>query len=278
MEGRPDNFREPCPDRIIDDIGGAFGMGSGGGAVYHFIVGARRSEKGQKFAGGFQNTRMFAPRTGGGFAVWGGLFSTFDCSMVYLRQKEDPYNSVVAGALTGGLLQIRQGARVAGKSALVGGCLLALIEGMGIMISKLTTPSAEMQQQMAYGMPPPQQMPMPQQGGGYYTTPQQAGGYYPPQQAGAYFPTPQQQRTEEGSLSSWIGGLFGVGEKKQETMGGDIKNESLDDFVKPSAGLESEGSPSWLGGMFGGGKKKDKAEVLESFDTPSAPIPNFDYK
>ncbi|PIA55882.1 hypothetical protein AQUCO_00700302v1 [Aquilegia coerulea] len=270
MTASPDTFREPCPDRIIDDLGGAFAMGAGGGTVYHFVRGARRSEKGQRFAGGMQNARMFAPKTGGGFAVWGGLFSTCDCTMVYLRQKEDPYNSVVAGAFTGGILQIRQGAKIAGKSAIFGGCLLALIEGMGIMLNKITSPPPNqdgmdpmMQMQYPYGMPPQSQMQMPQQ---------QAGGY------GGYSQMPQQQKTDEGSLSSWVGGLFGgSGEKKPETMSGGIKNESLDGFITPTAGLESEGSPSWLGSMFGG-KKKDKAEVLESFDTPSPPIPNFDYK
>lgn len=40
----------------------------------------------------------------------------FDCSMVYVRQKEDPWNSILAGAATGGFLQMRQGARAAARS------------------------------------------------------------------------------------------------------------------------------------------------------------------
>ena len=35
--------REPCPDRIIDDIGGAFAMGAVGGGVWHFIKGMKNS-------------------------------------------------------------------------------------------------------------------------------------------------------------------------------------------------------------------------------------------
>jgi import inner membrane translocase subunit TIM17 len=35
--------------------------------------------------------------------VWGGLFSTFDCTLVAVRKKEDPWNSIAAGAMTGGL-------------------------------------------------------------------------------------------------------------------------------------------------------------------------------
>jgi hypothetical protein len=41
--------------------------------------------------------------------VWGGLFSTFDCTLVAVRRKEDPWNSIAAGALTGGFLQLRTG-------------------------------------------------------------------------------------------------------------------------------------------------------------------------
>lgn len=56
-----------------------------------------------------QAVRREAPRIGGSFAVWGGLFSTFDCTLVALRHKEDPWNSIAAGALTGGFLQLRTG-------------------------------------------------------------------------------------------------------------------------------------------------------------------------
>jgi import inner membrane translocase subunit TIM17 len=43
----------------------------------------------------------------GNFAVWGGLFSAIDCSLVYVRKKEDPWNSITSGALTGAILSIR---------------------------------------------------------------------------------------------------------------------------------------------------------------------------
>jgi import inner membrane translocase subunit TIM17 len=41
----------------------------------------------------------------------------------------------MSGAATGGLLAIRAGPKAAGKNALIGGVLLALIEGLGILIS-----------------------------------------------------------------------------------------------------------------------------------------------
>lgn len=53
-----------------------------------------------------------------------------------MRGKEDPVNAIASGAITGGVLAIRSGPRAAGKSALVGGVLLALIEGVGIMLTR----------------------------------------------------------------------------------------------------------------------------------------------
>lgn len=43
--------REPCPDRIIDDIGGAFGMGAVGGGVWHLIKGMKNSPPGFRVRG-----------------------------------------------------------------------------------------------------------------------------------------------------------------------------------------------------------------------------------
>lgn len=50
-----------------------------------------------------------APITAGSFAVWGGLFSTIDCTLVHLRKKEDPWNSIISGAAAGGILAARRG-------------------------------------------------------------------------------------------------------------------------------------------------------------------------
>uniref|UniRef100_A0A0D9X194 Mitochondrial import inner membrane translocase subunit TIM17 n=1 Tax=Leersia perrieri TaxID=77586 RepID=A0A0D9X194_9ORYZ len=139
--GTPETSREPCPDRILDDVGGAFGMGAVGGSIFHFLKGTYNSPNGERLAGGAQAVRMNAPRVGGSFAVWGGLFSAFDCTMVFVRQKEDPWNSIIAGAATGGFLSMRQGPGAAGRSALMGGMLLALIEGAGLMLNRvLATP------------------------------------------------------------------------------------------------------------------------------------------
>ncbi|CAO3610695.1 unnamed protein product [Cunninghamella blakesleeana] len=82
-----------------------------------------------------------APVLGGNFAAWGGLFSTFDCAFKGIRQKEDPWNSILSATLTGGVLAARSGAKAAAVSAVVGGSLLALIEGIGIAISRWTAES-----------------------------------------------------------------------------------------------------------------------------------------
>lgn len=133
-------LQEPCPDRILDDVGGAFGMGAVGGGLWHLLKGMKNSPSGARFQGGIEAIRREAPRIGGSFAVWGGLFSTFDCTLVAVRKKEDPWNSIAAAALTGGILQLRTGPRSALKSAAFGGILLGMIEGVGILLTRVTAP------------------------------------------------------------------------------------------------------------------------------------------
>lgn len=130
--------REPCPWRIVDDCGGAFTMGAIGGSVFQSIKGFRNSPTGlnKRLAGSWVAIRTRGPMIGGSFAVWGGLFSTIDCTLIHIRKKEDPYNSIASGALTGAILAVRKGVGSMAGSALIGGILLAMIEGVGIMITK----------------------------------------------------------------------------------------------------------------------------------------------
>lgn len=37
------------------------------------------------------------------------MFSTIDCTLVHFRKKEDPWNSIISGAATGGILAARNG-------------------------------------------------------------------------------------------------------------------------------------------------------------------------
>jgi import inner membrane translocase subunit TIM17 len=78
-----------------------------------------------------------APVLGGNFGVWGGLFSTFDCSVKAVRKTEDPWNAIIAGFFTGGSLAARSGLKAARNSAIGCACLLAVFEGVGIAINRV---------------------------------------------------------------------------------------------------------------------------------------------
>lgn len=133
-------FSQKSPWRIVDDCGGAFSMGAIGGSVFHGIKGFRNAPSGhyRRLIGSFVSIKERAPITGGNFAVWGGLFSAIDCSLVYIRKKEDPWNSITSGALTGAVLSVRNGAGAMVGSAIIGGVLLALIEGVGILFTRFS--------------------------------------------------------------------------------------------------------------------------------------------
>uniref|UniRef100_A0A7S1TV19 Mitochondrial import inner membrane translocase subunit TIM17 n=1 Tax=Phaeomonas parva TaxID=124430 RepID=A0A7S1TV19_9STRA len=136
-----DSGRDPCPWRILDDVGGAFAMGAVGGTVWHGVKGFRNSPRGQALAGSANAIRIRSPIIGGNFAVWGGIFASFDCTLAWYRQKEDPWNSILSGAATGGVLALRAGPMAAARNAAVGGVLLAIIEGFGLIISRYMAPA-----------------------------------------------------------------------------------------------------------------------------------------
>lgn len=142
--------REPCPHRIIDDLGGAFAFGVVGGGLFHTFKGARNAPRGERTAGVIQAVKANARRLGGSFAVWGGLFSTFDCCFIAIRSKEDPYNSIMSGFCTGASLAARGGSKAALKSGMVGGIILAVIEGLNIAITRIMNQ-----------LPPPEEVHLP---------------------------------------------------------------------------------------------------------------------
>lgn len=250
----PDHVREPCPDRILDDLGGAFSMGAVGGSVYHFIVGLKNSPRGERLHGGVQAVTLNAPRVGGSFAVWGGLFSAFDCGMVYLRQKEDPWNSIAAGAATGGFLQMRQGMGSATRSAIFGGILLALIEGAGILMNKMLAPPPPPKLEEQF---PPMGIGFPGRG-----VPLPAGAAY----TGGIPGTNQMNPTQQQGGS---------------TMG-EFSKDSTSGMSSELVGPEERGdhNEGFFSGWFGKKKTQEpKSENLDIFDSSAAPpVPNFDSK
>lgn len=138
MEGQA-----PCPDRIVDDFGNSFALGCVGGSVFHGIKGMRNSPRGDRLRGALAGMRLRGPVTGGNFATWGGLFGVYDCIFMHLRNKVDPINPIAAGFCVGGTLAARAGPQAAFKSAVVGGVLLALIEGMQILMMRYVFPPQE---------------------------------------------------------------------------------------------------------------------------------------
>jgi len=134
--------REPCPYRIIDDVGAAFGMGCFGGVIFHFIKTARNTPSNMGRWRTATNTALFrGPQVGTSFAAWGGLFSAYDCSLVAIRGKEGPANAIIAGALTGATLAFRSGRVSMVRNAALGALILSLIEGASYGLTKMLTPN-----------------------------------------------------------------------------------------------------------------------------------------
>ncbi|KAK9675869.1 hypothetical protein RND81_11G037100 [Saponaria officinalis] len=201
-------------------------MGAVGGSVFHFIRGSVNSPCGKKILGGIQTMRMNAPKTGGGFAAGGGLFSTFDCGMVYIRQKEDPWNSIAAGAHTGGFLQMRQGVRAAGRSAAVGAVLFGMNEGAGIMLNRVLSPPS----QVIFDDPSMMGAPGGVLGGAHPPG-------YPPHSVGVGGGGAE-VKEGGGWLGGWFGGGGGGGEKTQgggsSSGGGGSETKVLESFDTPT--------------------------------------------
>ena len=63
--------------------------------------------QGERLVGAISSMKARAPVTGGNFGVWGGMFSTFDCAVKGYRQKEDAWNAIISGFMTGGCLAAR---------------------------------------------------------------------------------------------------------------------------------------------------------------------------
>jgi hypothetical protein len=102
------------------------------------------------------------------------LFACCDCTLTAIRQKEDPWNSIMSGAATGGILAARAGPRAMASAAVVGGVLLALIEGMGIMFTKMMAPPVPTAEDYAMDVTAP-----PTQGGLFPSLPFGGGSSAP---------------------------------------------------------------------------------------------------
>jgi len=118
----------------------------------YFVKGAWNAPKRQRMFSGLTHLRNRAPIMGGTFGLWGGIFSSVDCLLIYYRQKDDPFNAVAAGFVTGGVLAIRGGLAPAFRQAMLGGIILCVIEAVGTLMGAIMTKrqhefQAEMQKQ-----------------------------------------------------------------------------------------------------------------------------------
>ncbi|MCO5573883.1 hypothetical protein L7F22_027658 [Adiantum nelumboides] len=111
-----DRTRDPCPWVILNDSGGAFSMGAIGGTIWHGIKGSRNSPRGSRLPGALAAIKARAPVLGGNFGIWGTMFSTFDCTVKGVRQKEDHWNSIIAGFFTEEAWQFDVSSEVASQS------------------------------------------------------------------------------------------------------------------------------------------------------------------
>ncbi|WVZ57992.1 hypothetical protein U9M48_008313 [Paspalum notatum var. saurae] len=150
MRNTLDLSQNPCPDRILVDVGSGFGIGAVGGSAFHFLKGLYQSPNGHRIAGGATAVRMGAPGVAGAFAVWGGVFSASACALVSARRKEDQWNTIAAAACTGAVMHLRQGLRAAAKCSAQCAALFALVEGMAIVSSRSSTPQPD----EYYNLPP----------------------------------------------------------------------------------------------------------------------------
>ncbi|KAF2077047.1 hypothetical protein CYY_001679 [Polysphondylium violaceum] len=118
----------PCPEKIYSDVGAAFGIGLGLSTMVNIFFGLKRAPKAQMINYTFALIRKKAPTSGGNFAIWGAGFSGFDCSLSYIRKKDDIINPIASGAITGGLLACRRGFKATVSAAAFGGIFIGLIE------------------------------------------------------------------------------------------------------------------------------------------------------
>ncbi|KAF7361935.1 Tim17-domain-containing protein [Mycena venus] len=159
-----DHTRDPCPWVILNDFGGAFSMGAVGGGIWYGIKGSRNSPRGERFVGAISSMKARAPVVGGNFGVWGGMFSTFDCAVKGWRKKEDAWNAIISGFMTGGCLALRSGPKGAFQSAVACGILLGVFEGVGVLLGRVFSEGQRPQapplpQSMTPSSPPPSSIP-----------------------------------------------------------------------------------------------------------------------
>lgn len=74
------------------------------------------------------------------------VFSSFECALVAVRHKEDHFNPIISGFMTSAVLAVRQGPKSMLKQGIAGGVVLAVFEGVAILIDRSLSLFAKPQQ------------------------------------------------------------------------------------------------------------------------------------
>jgi mitochondrial import inner membrane translocase subunit TIM17 len=114
------------------------------------VKGFRNSPYGERRLGALTAIKARAPVLGGNFAAFGGLSATYHCAVHGIRKKEDPWNSIAAGFLTGGSLAIRGGLKAARNGAIGCATLFAVFEGVGITFQRMTAGSTRPEESFSF--------------------------------------------------------------------------------------------------------------------------------
>jgi hypothetical protein len=126
----------PCT-RIVSDIGDGFTVGCIIGSIWYFTKGAFYSTKKQRFKSGINLLSKRAAVLGGKFAIWTFVFSSTNCLIAKLRNRDDLLNSVISGFSARFAMMIRGGVRLALGSGIIGGLLVGMCEIIMNMYFKL---------------------------------------------------------------------------------------------------------------------------------------------
>ncbi|CAI9778361.1 unnamed protein product [Fraxinus pennsylvanica] len=137
---------EPWFDHLLDQTGEFFRVGIVGGPAFYTLKGMYNSPKGECLIRGLQAVRVNAPRCAGHCAVWGGLTSVFESSLIHVRKKDDPWTSVLSNAAAAGLLELCRGLGPASRSALIFGSGMAIFQGYLIVKNRVQSPQPDFEE------------------------------------------------------------------------------------------------------------------------------------
>ncbi|KAK3123452.1 hypothetical protein QOZ80_8AG0631180 [Eleusine coracana subsp. coracana] len=119
-------------DRVIDVAGDGFLLGTAAGSSFHFVKGLAVSPVGGggRLAGAVRAVHANAPCVAGMCGAYAAVYCASKSAVSIAHQRDDPWNAVAGGAMSGGLLNARRGASAAALSAALGATTVAAVLGL----------------------------------------------------------------------------------------------------------------------------------------------------